>query len=117
MMHDISRVLSFLERLLRRMKTQNRSGSLAPLLGGEGWGEGRDWVVAAPAPTPLTITLSLAYRGEGTRGPTHHEPERKQKRDHQVARRVSSLWIGGALLACSFMSVPHVRAADTTAAP
>ena len=39
------------------------SGPLAPVLRGEGWGEGRFRVHKIP----LTLALSPTYRGEGTR--------------------------------------------------
>ena len=40
------------------------SGSLSPVLGGEGWGEGPFTRAAQSAERPLT--LSPEYRGEGT---------------------------------------------------
>src|SRR6185437_2358912 len=44
-----------------------RSGSLSPVLRGEGWGEGPGVKVALLPEWPLTLTLSPEYRGEGTR--------------------------------------------------
>ena len=46
------------------------SGSLAPVLGGEGWGEGPGEELSASAPLarpPLTPALSPEYRGEGAK--------------------------------------------------
>src|SRR5580693_1008864 len=42
------------------------SGSLSPVLRGEGWGEGPG-VGLRNSPERLTLTLSSEYRGEGTR--------------------------------------------------
>src|SRR6185437_11801890 len=43
------------------------SGSLSPVLRGEGWGEGPFSRGAHFPERPLTLTLSPEYRGEGTR--------------------------------------------------
>src|SRR6185437_15311177 len=49
-----------------RMKSRRCSGSLSPVLRGEGWGEGTGVELRNSPECPLTLTLSPEYRGEGT---------------------------------------------------